>query len=76
MGGAAKYPDDTYCDTYTAHLDWTVPEDAPAGSYGFVSATWDACWDGCEASPCYLNGCCDGEQDRYEEENVLEEVIE
>jgi len=87
VGGAAKYPDDTYCntewektsylntaDTYTAQLDWTVPLDAPTGSYGFVSATWDGCWDGCEASPCCLDGCCDGEQHRYEEEDVVEVV--
>ena len=87
VGGAAKYPNGTYCntewkktsylntgDTYTAQLDWTVPLDAHTGSYGFVSATWDACWDGCEDSPCYLDGCCDGEQDRYEEVDVLEVV--
>lgn len=89
VGGAAKYLNGTYCNTeweetsyldtgdaYTAQLDWTVPADAPAGSYGFVSATWDGCWGGCEASPCYLDGCCDGEQDRYEEEDVLEVEIE
>lgn len=87
VGGAAKYPNGSYCniewektdyldngDTYTAHLDWTVPEDAPPGWYGFVSATWDACWTGCEAEPCYLDGCCDGEQHRYEEANVFEVV--
>ena len=87
VGGAAKYPNGTYCntewkktsylntgDTYTAQLNWTVPLDAHTGSYGFVSATWDACWDGCEDSPCYLDGCCDGEQDRYEEVDVLEVV--
>ena len=89
VGGAAKYPNETYCniewektdylntgDAYTAHLDWTVPEDATLGSYGFVSATWDACWTECEAEPCYLDGCCDGEQHRYEEENVFEVVVE
>ena len=87
VGGDVVYPDGTIChiewektdylgtgDTYTAHLDWTVPEDAPPGSYGFVSATWDACWTGCEASPCYLVGCCDGNQDGYEMENVFEVV--
>ena len=87
VGGAAKYPNGTHCNTewektdylntgdaYTAHLDWTVPEDATLGSYGFVSATWDACWTGCEAEPCYLDGCCDGEQHRYEEANVFEVV--
>jgi len=87
VGGAVIYPDGTYCntewektdyldtgDTYTAHLDWTVPEDAPLGWYGFVSATWDACWTGCEAEPCYLDGCCNGEQERYEEPNVFEVI--
>jgi hypothetical protein len=89
VGGAAKYPNGTYCniewektsylnmgDAYTAQLDGTVPADAPAGSYGFLTKTWDACWAGCEASPCYLDGCCDGEQDRYEVEGVLEVEIE
>ena len=87
VGGAAIYPDGTYCnteweksdylntgETYTAHLDWTVPEEAPLGWYGFVSATWDACWTGCEAEPCYLDGCCEGEQERYGEANVFEVV--
>ncbi|CAD6492625.1 MAG: hypothetical protein EMLJLAPB_00332 [Candidatus Argoarchaeum ethanivorans] len=86
-GGAARYPDGTYCntewektnyldtgDTATVDIDWTVPADAPAGSYGFVSATWDGCWTGCEGTPCYLDGCCDGEQDRYEEANLFEVV--
>ena len=89
VGGAAKYPNGTYCntewektsylntgDTYTAHLDWTVPSDAPTGFYGFVSTTWDTCWTGCEGSPCYLDGCCGGEQDRYDEEDVLEVMVE
>jgi hypothetical protein len=87
VGGAARYPDGTYCntewektdyldtgDTTTVDLDWTVPADAPPGQYGFVSATWDGCWAGCEGSPCYLDGCCDGEQNRYEEDDVFEVV--
>ena len=47
VGGAAQYPDGTYCNTewektsylstgdaYTAHLNWTVLSNAPTGSYG------------------------------------------
>ncbi len=88
IGGAAHYPDETHCntewektgypdtgDTATVDLDWTVPADAPHGQYGFVSATWDACWAGCEDSPCYLDGCCDGEQNRYEAANLFEVVL-
>ena len=87
VGGAARYPNGTYCntewkktdyldtgDTTTVDLDWTVPADAPLGQYGFVSATWDGCWTGCEGTPCYLDGCCDGEQDRYEADDVFEVV--
>ncbi|NIA09299.1 MAG: hypothetical protein GWP10_06110, partial [Nitrospiraceae bacterium] len=87
VGGAARYPDGTYCntewekteyldtgDTATIHLNWTVPADAPTGQYGFLSKTWDACWTGCEGTPCYLDGCCDGEQNRYEEDDVFEVV--
>jgi hypothetical protein len=87
VGGAARYPDGTYCntgwemtdylntgDTATIHLNWTVPADAPPGQYGFLSKTWDACWGGCEDSPCYLDGCCDGMQDRYEADDVFEVV--
>ena len=83
IGGAARYPDGTYCNTEwektdylntgdaaTVYLDWTVPADAPPGQYGFVSSTWA----GCEGTPCYLDGCCDGMQDRYEEAGVFEVV--
>lgn len=88
LGGAAHYPNGTYCntewgktdyldtgDTATVDLDWTVPAGASPGQYGFVSVTWDACWTGCEDSPCYLDGCCDGEQDRYEAVNLFEVVL-
>ena len=88
VGGAARYPNGTYCntewemtdylntgDTYTAHLDWAVPADAPTGQYGFLSKTWDACWTGCEETPCYLDGCCGGMQDRYDADNVFEVVL-
>ncbi|RZN36783.1 MAG: hypothetical protein EF813_06390 [Methanosarcinales archaeon] len=87
IGGAAHYPDGTYCntewkktdyldtgDTATVHLGWTVPADASHGQYGFVSATWDACRAGCEDSPYYLDGCCDGEQNRYDAANLFEVV--
>jgi len=85
LGGAAHYPNGTYCntewektdyldtgDTATVDLDWTVPAGASPGQYGFVSATWDACWTGCEDSPCCLDGCCDGEQNRYDAANLFE----
>jgi len=87
VGGAARYPDGTYCntewkktdylntgDTATVYLDWTVPADAPTGQYGFLSKTWDDCWGGCEDTPCYLDGCCDGMQDRYDADDVFEVV--
>jgi hypothetical protein len=87
VGGAARYPNGTYCntewemtdflntgDTATVYLNWTVPADAPIGQYGFLSKTWDACWDGCEDSPCYNDGCCDGMQDRYDADDVFEVV--
>ena len=61
-------------DTATVYLDWTVPADAPTGQYGFVSKTWDACRTGCEGTPCYLDGCCDGMQDRYDADDVFEVV--
>ena len=88
VGGAARYPDGTYCntewemteflntgDTATVYLDWTVPADGPTGWYGFVSKTWGDCWAGCEDTPCYIDGCCDGMQDRYDADDVFEVVI-
>ncbi len=87
VGGAARYPNGTYCnteweitdylntgDTATVYLNWTIPADAPLGQYGFVSKTWDACWTGCESMPCYLDGCCDGMQDSHEANDVFEVV--
>jgi len=87
VGSAARYPDGTYCntewaktdhlntgDTYTTHLNWTVPADAPIGQYGFLSKTWDSCWGGCEGTPCYIDGCCGGMQDRYDADDVFEVV--
>ena len=87
VGGATRYPDGTYCNTewdmtgyldkgdaVTVYLNWTVPADAPPGQYGFVSNTWDACWTGCEGTPCYIDGCCDGIQDRYDADDVFEVV--
>ena len=87
VGGATRYPNETYCntewemtdyldtgDTYTVHLNWTVPADAPLGQYGFLSKTWDDCWTGCEGTPCNIDGCCDGMQDRYDADDVFEVV--
>jgi len=87
VGGAARYPNGTYCNTEwemtdflntgdaaTVYLNWTVPADAPTGQYGFLSKTWDGCWAGCEGTPCYLDGCCDGMQDRYDADDVFEVV--
>ena len=44
-----------------------VPEDAPSGPYMILVCSWDECWKGCENSPCYCDGCCDGKQHCYEE---------
>ena len=87
VGGATRYPDGTYCntewemtdflntgDTATVYLNWAVPADAPTGQYGFLSKTWDGCWTGCEGTPCYLDGCCDGEQNSHEADDVFEVV--
>jgi hypothetical protein len=78
IGGAVKYPDGSYCNTEGkeiclgageigfVNLNWTVPSDAPEGWYGFKASSWDNCWSGCEAIPCYLDGCCKGKQEEYE----------
>lgn len=87
IGGAAHYPDGTYCntewkktdyldtgDTAIVDLDWTVPADALPGQYSFISATWDASRAGCEVTQCNLYECCDGEQDRHDAANLFEVV--
>jgi hypothetical protein len=53
----------------------SLPAEVPRGRYGFVSTTWDACWAGCEETPCYSDGCCDGMQDRYDVDDVFEVVL-
>jgi len=52
----------------------SLPANAPPGQYGFISKTWDACWAGCEGTPCYSDGRCDGMQDRYDVDDVFEVV--
>ena len=56
----------------TIYLMWTVPLDAPSGPYGFLTRTWGSCWPGCEALPCFADGCCSDMQDEYDEVAVFE----
>ena len=48
-----------------------IPSNAPPGSYSILVCSWDKCWKGCENSPCYCDGCCDGKQNCYSRSNVL-----
>ena len=52
-----------------------MSEDVSMGAdVGDVALIYD-CWAGCEDSPCYLDGCCDGEQNMYGAADVFEAVI-
>jgi len=84
IGGAVKgYPGSgQFCNTEwkslylsagasgSVTLSWVVPSDA-SGSYGFRASSWASCWSGCEASPCYTEGCCSDRHHYLEKDNLF-----
>ena len=52
-------------------IKYKVPNDAPEGYYDVIICSWDKCWKGCERTPCYCSGCCEGKQDCYTLKNAF-----